>query len=111
MAMDKRAFARRLGEACILRNIGGTMARAVLLMSITGCSRRTALRWITGQATPYHGNHIVRIAAALDVDASWLAGVANQSPMLAALVRKFSSLTPEMQLEAVCLIDRLALDV
>lgn len=86
------------------------MARAGLLMRITGCSKRTALRWIAGQTTPHHGNNIVRIAAALDVDASWLTGDTNQNPMLAALVRKFSSLTPEMQLQAVCLVDRLAQD-
>lgn len=109
--MDNRAFASRLGEACVLRSIGGTMARAGLLMSVTGCSRRTALRWLTGQSTPYHGNHLVRIAGALDVDAAWMAGATNQSPMLAALVRKFSTLAPELQLEAVRLIDRLAPDV
>lgn len=84
------------------------MARAELLMNATMCSRRTALRWISGHTTPGRGEQIVRIAGALDVDPSWLVGVSNQSPLLAVLTRKFLGLPPEMQIEAVQMLDRLA---
>lgn len=84
------------------------MARVMLLKVATGCSQRTALRWLTGKATPQRGVQILQIAAALDITPSRLAGVTSESPILAVVVRKFMSLTPDQQLEAVCLLDRLA---
>lgn len=105
-----KAFSERLETACTLRKVGGTMARVALLMNATGCCRGTALRWLSGRTTPAHGEQIVRIAGALDVDPSWLVGVASQSPLLAALTRKFLSLPPELQIEAVSLLDRLAIN-
>lgn len=108
--MAAPTFAARLREAFELRNVGGNMARVALLMRTTGCCKRTGLRWLSGKTAPRHGDDVVRIAAALDVDPSWLAGVANESPLLAACVRRFLSLAPEMQIEAVRLLDRLAID-
>lgn len=104
---NHNSFSERLRQAFALRGINTTMARVDKLILATGCSRRTALRWLSGGAMPGRGNHIVQIATALDVDPAWLAGAANKNPMLAAFTRKFLQISPELQLEAVRLLDRL----
>lgn len=86
------------------------MARVELLMSVTKCSRGTALRWLGGKTVPQNGVEIVRIAGALDVDPSWLAGVAASDPLLSTLTRAFMRLPQELRIEAVLHLDRLALN-
>ncbi len=105
--MTTSTFNERLRHAFELRQVKRTTDRVSNLMSATGCARRTALRWLGGRTTPRLGADVIKIAAALDVDAGWLSGNAHDNALLAAVVRKFARLPPELQVDLLLQIERL----
>ncbi len=66
------SFSTRLNEVFLYRDITSTRERIARLTSVTGRSRRTVRRWLSGDCVPRHDYAFLSIASDLDIDAGWL---------------------------------------